>query len=307
MPKVSIIINCYNGEEFLPAALESVKAQTFDDYDIIFFDNCSTDSSAEIAKSYGGKLKYYCNSTNVSLGRARNLALALADGEYIAFLDCDDLWEPQKLALQTTILDEDESCGIVFSNFYKLNMLSGKKTAFDKIADGIKEIDFETFVVNYSYCLSSFLIRKSILDKLQFHFDERLSFAEEFDLFIRMANFCKVIYQLVPLSYYRIHGSMTSKKLLAQIPDEYDITLNNLTEVIPNLNTAYPKIYKRIRYIRDFSKAKFYLSQGENKKARECVAHFKFYNIRLFCYYIVSFLPKKFSKAIFNKFYAKKI
>lgn len=307
MPKVSIIINCYNGEEFLQAALDSIKGQTFQDYDIIFFDNCSTDSSAEIAKTFGEKLKYYYNSQNVSLGRARNLALKLADGEYIAFLDCDDLWEPEKLFKQVSILDKYDSCGMIYSNFYKLNMLDGTKTPYGKINYKVNEVDFETFVLNYSYCMSSFLLRKSVLENLQFYFDERLSFAEEFDLFIRLAYSCKILYQFEALASYRIHGGMTSKKLLARIPDEYDITLQNLSEVVADLPSNYPKIHMRILYLRDFSKSKYYLSLGLNREARKTIKNFKFYNIRSFCYYVVSFFPPKISKKIFDKFYAKKI
>jgi len=72
---VSIIINCYNGEEYLSEALNSVYSQTYKNWEIIFWDNCSIDKSSIIAKSYGHKLKYYKSEFNTTLGEARNLAI----------------------------------------------------------------------------------------------------------------------------------------------------------------------------------------------------------------------------------------
>ena len=73
---VSVIINCYNGQKYLAEAIDSVFSQTYKDWEIIFWDNCSTDDSAKIAKSYGEKLKYYCSNTNTTLGEARNKAIS---------------------------------------------------------------------------------------------------------------------------------------------------------------------------------------------------------------------------------------
>ncbi len=94
---VSIILNCYNGAEFLKETLESIKVQTFSDYEIIFVDNCSVDSSAEIAQQFDNRLKYFKTDKHVKLGEARNVALSKCSGEYIAFIDADDLWKQQKL------------------------------------------------------------------------------------------------------------------------------------------------------------------------------------------------------------------
>ena len=87
---VSIIMNCFNGEEFLVEAIDSVFNQTYTDWEIIFFDNASTDGSREIAKSYGSKLKYFRINKTVPLGEARNKAITNASGKYLAFLDCDE-------------------------------------------------------------------------------------------------------------------------------------------------------------------------------------------------------------------------
>ena len=91
-PLVSVIMNCYNSDRYLREAIDSVFAQSYQNWEIIFFDNASTDQSAEIAKSYGPKLRYFRGESTVLLGAARNRAFEKAAGQYFAFLDCDDIW-----------------------------------------------------------------------------------------------------------------------------------------------------------------------------------------------------------------------
>ena len=99
---VSVIINCFNGEKYLRQALDSVIAQTYKNWEIIFWDNQSTDKSAEIFKSYKDKrLKYNLASSHTKiLYKARNFALKKTNGDFISFLDVDDLWLPEKLEKQ---------------------------------------------------------------------------------------------------------------------------------------------------------------------------------------------------------------
>ncbi len=116
MPAVSVIMNCYNSSRYLREALDSVLAQTFADWELIFWDNRSTDDSAKIFKSYTDKrLRYFMAPTHTVLGRARNMAVGEARGEWLAFLDCDDLWVPQKLEKQIAVVREDtDEIGLVY-------------------------------------------------------------------------------------------------------------------------------------------------------------------------------------------------
>jgi glycosyltransferase involved in cell wall biosynthesis len=102
MSKVIIIINCFNGSQYLQEAINSIYAQTFKDWCIFFFDNCSSDSSGEIAKSFNHQLKYYRHDHTIPLGHARKLAVEMTanQSEWIAFLDTDDIWLPNKLERQ---------------------------------------------------------------------------------------------------------------------------------------------------------------------------------------------------------------
>ena len=99
-PLVSIVINCYNSDEYLAQAIDSIFSQTHTNWEIIFWDNNSKDTSAIIAKSYGFKLKYFKSNKTTSLYEARNCALEKCKGDYIAFIDCDDIWIEDKLEKQ---------------------------------------------------------------------------------------------------------------------------------------------------------------------------------------------------------------
>ena len=84
-PLVSILMNCYDGEKYLSEAIDSVYSQTYQNWEIVFWDNASTDSSSNIAKSYDERVRYYLAPKNTSLGEARNFALQRVRGKYIAF------------------------------------------------------------------------------------------------------------------------------------------------------------------------------------------------------------------------------
>ena len=100
-PLVSIIMNCYNGETYLNASLESVLSQTYKNWELIFWDNHSTDSSAKIFKNYKDKrFVYLFANEHTTLYKARNLAIEKTKGDFISFLDVDDLWNKNKLELQ---------------------------------------------------------------------------------------------------------------------------------------------------------------------------------------------------------------
>ena len=118
-PLVSIIVNCFNGEEYLREALDSIITQTYKNWEIIFWDNQSNDTSAKIFKSYkDSRLKYYLAPTHTKiLYEARNYALKKATGDFIAFLDVDDWWLPNKLEQQIPLFD-DPKVGLVYGNLW---------------------------------------------------------------------------------------------------------------------------------------------------------------------------------------------
>ena len=112
MPRVSVMIPTFNCARFLGLAIDSVLAQTYHDYEIVVVDDGSTDNTRECIAKYGVKVRYF-HQTNQGLSAARNLALDYATGEFIAYVDADDLWFPGKLEAQVTFLDSHPECGLV--------------------------------------------------------------------------------------------------------------------------------------------------------------------------------------------------
>ena len=160
-PLISIIMNCYNSKKFLKEALDSVYAQTYKNFEIIFWDNASTDDSGEIAQSYGEKVKYFRGEVNVPLGEARNLALAKVSGDLIAFLDCDDLWFPTKLEKQKEKFS-NEKVGLVYTDTIFFNEDGDVKQLY-KDGNFPSGTCFETLFADYFLSLETVMIRAKVL------------------------------------------------------------------------------------------------------------------------------------------------
>lgn len=106
---VSIIMPNYNSEKYVRATIQSVLDQTYQNWELIFVDDCSTDSSLEIVKSFGDdRIKVFQNETNSGAAVSRNYALRMAQGKWMAFLDSDDLWIPEKLEKQLAFMVEND-------------------------------------------------------------------------------------------------------------------------------------------------------------------------------------------------------
>lgn len=123
-PLVSVITPCYNSAAYLSDCIESVMSQTFDDWEMLIVDDCSTDDSARIIKEYmlrDSRIKYF-RTEKPSRGPSipRNIGIKQSRGKYIAFLDSDDVWLPNKLEIQLPLFN-NECTAIAFSNYEKIN------------------------------------------------------------------------------------------------------------------------------------------------------------------------------------------
>ena len=123
---VSVVMNCFNGEKYLKEAMNSLLAQTYKNWELIFYDNCSTDKSKSIIKNYKDKRIYYFRSNKkYNLGLARKKALAKAKGDFISFLDTDDIWKKNKIQKQIKSFD-DTKIGFSISNSIFFNKSKNK-------------------------------------------------------------------------------------------------------------------------------------------------------------------------------------
>ena len=210
-PLVSVIMNCYNGQTYLADAIKSVLLQTYNNFEVIFWDNQSQDNSASIYKSFKDKrLKYYYAKKHTSLYQARNLALKKSRGKLIAFLDTDDVWFKDKLSSQIKQIKNKKSA-LVYSNYYILNQVTGlKKIAYkDKLPEGII---YKELLKNYFLGIGTVLIKKDIFLKSKNFFNPRFNIIGDFDFFTRLSknNYFSCLQR--PLSIYRIHKESFSNK-----------------------------------------------------------------------------------------------
>ena len=221
-PLVSIIINCYNGETYLNECIKSVLSQTYKNWEIIFWDNRSADQSAEIFKSYHDeRFKYFYADEHTSLYKARNLAIKKANGELLAFIDVDDLWEKNKLELQVPLF-EHSNISLVYSNLWilKNNLENKKKFIKKKSPSGFIH---EKLLDEYNVGIITAIFRKNIIKSLNRVFDERFSIIGDFDFFLKLSKLHYFHYISTPLAYYRVHDKNFSSIYKEKEMDEFNI------------------------------------------------------------------------------------
>ncbi len=173
-PLISILMNCYNGDTFLNEAIESVLAQTYLNWELIFWDNQSTDFSSEIIRSYNDKrIKYFYAPSHQVLGNARIEAIKKAVGKWIGILDCDDLWYPSKLQDQVEIIEEyskqDNPIGLIYGKVMGIDTESNEKSEIGHPNYINSELP-EGFLLNKLLLEGNFIMGPSILFNLNaFH------------------------------------------------------------------------------------------------------------------------------------------
>ncbi len=230
-------MNCHNAEEFLKEALESVINQKYSNWELIFWDNNSTDKSKTILDTYqDSRIKYFFSKKFTSLGEARNLAIRESRGEYIAFLDCDDLWTHDKLNLQIPLFNDPE-VGIVISNTIFFNQKGIKKKLFSRYRPPTGYV-FKHLLESYFIVIETAVIRKSALDQIDW-FDEKFEVIEEFDVFTRLAIKFKLDYVDQTLGKHRIHKNNLSQEKKYLFPIEKKYFINKLNKESPEVKLIY--------------------------------------------------------------------
>jgi glycosyltransferase involved in cell wall biosynthesis len=213
--KVSVIIPTYNRAEFLRSAIKSALRQTFTDFEIIVSDDKSTDHTREVVRSFKDRrIKYLLNEGNKGPSATRNTAILASKGEYIAFLDDDDEWLPDKLQRQVEILDKSQAniCG-VYSNRLIIDKTTGKVISDNPGTDRLTGNLLYQLAVKSPIHTTTVLIRRKCLDEVGL-FDETISYMEDRDLWIRLSMNWEFEYISQPLVRAYIHGNAHLSKNL---------------------------------------------------------------------------------------------
>lgn len=216
---ISVYITSYNQKFYLSEAIESVLNQTLMPDELLIVDDASTDGSKELiekyAEEYPDLIRYHFNEVNVGITRSRNIALSLVRGDYITWLDGDDIYLPGKIEAQAKIF-ETTKVDLVFTNFF---------ISSENIWDlrsiwccNSKELP-ETENMFYEVLTKSFprrmlfryeMVKRELIESCG-KYDEGLEIYEDFEYRIRLSSKGSFTYTLVPLSIYRLHGAGLSK------------------------------------------------------------------------------------------------
>lgn len=207
-PRVSIITPTYNRAGFIAEAVESVLAQTMPDWELLIVDDGSTDNTLEALVSYGKDSRIqYMYQTNQGQGAARNAALAKANGEFIGFLDSDDIWMPDKLERQIACFEDHPDVHIVH----------GDETIMDEGGREVSRINMSRYsgritpqlLADNSVSITTALVRRECFVTLG-HFDTRYEVADDYELWLRFSARYRFHYDPRLVAGYRVMADQIS-------------------------------------------------------------------------------------------------
>lgn len=210
-PLISIISPVYNGSEFIQKTYESILGQTYSNWEWIVVDDFSNDESAVVLKHLSmldHRVKCIYHKTNQGASVTRNTAIAAAQGDYIAFLDIDDLWAPSKLETSLYFMESNQR-DFTYTNYQKIK--SGKLGL--KNIETPKTISYKELLKTCAICTSTVLIRRGIIEELRMIPELRRGQDYVFWLQILQKIDCAYRASETPLTFYTIgHISLSSNK-----------------------------------------------------------------------------------------------
>lgn len=237
LPKVSIIIPSFNNEKYIGYAISSVLNQTYQNIEIIVVDDNSQDDTEKVVKSFENKdLTYIKLNKNMGASAAKNIGIQKSTGEYIAFLDSDDMYDKDKIDAQIDIIELDNSqgsdVGVVYCGIKIID--ENAKVISEILAEG-REWDG---INNGDFIGATALVKRECFDNIGL-FDPNLKYFEDMDLYFRIhKNGYNFNFAQKPLYLYRIHANNVSKnrEILLENIDNYYKKYLKLPEYRYNLN-----------------------------------------------------------------------
>ena len=232
MPKVSIVIPVYNGERFLREALDSVFAQTFQDFEVICVDDGSTDGSLAIIRKYGEMIAVL-RQRNAGGSAARNAGVAQAAAPYVAFLDQDDRWYPHKLERQVSVMEMESDVVLVLCNSDRMDAegrmlqlgatLAERATLLDSPLGRLMEED--------QLLSSAILVRREAFERAG-EYDSELRGFEDFDLCARLKRQGRFVFLEESGMCYRVHaggfGQVTGGPIIVRSRERFLLKMKDL-------------------------------------------------------------------------------
>ena len=234
-PVVSVVIPAYNAESTLPETISSVLSQTFADFELVIIDDGSTDTTAHVLACFTDQRLHYIYQPNQERAVARNRGISVSQGKYLAFLDADDQWMPDKLAKQVALMEGNNDLGLVYSDLLYTNRLTGKtlflfsqKVKFYRGKVPLRRILIQNFIQSPTP-----LVRKEVFEEVGL-FDPSLIPVEDWDMWIRIVSRFPIDYVAKPLARYCVpqnavlwsrHPEIQHKAVLKML-DKIELLIN---------------------------------------------------------------------------------
>jgi len=290
-PLVSVIMNCFNSAHYLREAIDSVLAQDYRNWELVFWDNRSTDGSGEIFNSYNDpRLKYFLAPKHAPLYGARNEALKKTEGSLIAFLDCDDRWLPAKLTTQVKHFVTMADTCLIYSNYYVIDGNGVRTSKYFKRAQPSGDV-FRAFLKFYPVNIQTVMLKKAVIEEMDEKFDPGMYFSGDYDLFIRLSYGRIVDYLNIPLAEYRIHSNQCSVSLIEKVPEEFERVLQKLEQVVPNFKHDFKEEIAHLSAKNAYLRANSAMTKGARRAAEETLRPFRYHGVFFFALYLLTMLP----------------
>lgn len=264
---VSIIIPTFNYATFISEAIESVLNQTFQNFELLVVDDNSQDDTQTIVKQYvdsDKRVKLYHHSVNQGPSAARNTGLKKAKGNYIAFLDGDDIWLPQKLEKQIEILRNESNIGLVNCGGFVINNIGDVVYSFDARRSRIvKELEIDFFYhCSIPHPMSSIMIKRSFI-KNQMLFDEHLHYGEDRDFMLELFKVSTYYLLEEKLVKIRKHDNNSQKNIDKQTVGYINFMKKHHKFLPLPYKYHWHKAFSNFLFARSYD----YLFNGERKKS----------------------------------------
>ena len=265
--EVAVIIPCYNAAPYLARALDSVFAQTYRDYCVYVIDDGSSDDTAAVLRSYDGRI-VILNQEHSGQAAARNRGIRLSDSPYVAFLDADDEWLPDKLERQVTMFREAPSNGMIYSDCFTSGDGRSAGSYFARVGTPTGGRVFEQFLRTCGVFTPTVIVRRECLLDVGL-FDESFQVGEDYNLWLRIAARWEVgvIPEVLVIRHFT-PGSLSLTTSREQVASNVITVFEKLLGACPNLSPRERHALRVAIGWRHYGYGSYLLAQGESRRSR---------------------------------------
>lgn len=306
-PLVSVVIPCYNNELYIGEAIDSVLAQDYGNIEVIVVNDGSGDSSEDVIRSFGSRVRLI-SQENQGVSNARNTGIEAAQGSFIAFLDADDYWLPNRISTQLEFIKDKEPC-VCFSGFHVWEenldgefpdpgQFASPKKEKPVCDDSLSGWVFPDILLHTSYWTGTAIISKQAIDAIG-DFDPYFVIGQDQDYWVRLSLKYKFVYLKNKLSLYRTNRKSATKKFRKNNYRAIFLEnhIKNNSDSVKNKGKEFNKrLSKKISSLW-FEHSMSALIFGDRAQARKsAVRSIKYYaiNFKMYVVFLVSFVPPLF-------------